>query len=391
MEKKLVRIADTVLDLEPYAVSGELDPSLGNDPEFLKLNENETTIKPSTAAIDAINDYLIGRSLSWYPDSDSKELNDKLSFYTGLPADHISCFPGGEAALENLIRAYLEPGTEMMVVTPISPYIRNVAGNTGARLIEVVHNDPLSPSIETVIDNINRRTRLIYIGNPSDITGAMFSEAELIFLLAYAERSMVVVDETSFEFTGFSASELIRRFPNLAVTRSFSRGFGLASLRIGYLLTDPDNLKFSNKLKSPKSVNAIAQIAASAVLENLDFMKQFVAGVKDSSRFLENNLPELGYEYKISRANFFLLRVSDAGGAIGFLRENGILACDLSKYNQMDGFIRITIGTPSQMDRLILILSRMAKLFATGYNRNRIEQNQSVKIDKAKEHAIVNE
>ncbi len=380
MQRRLVRIANAVLDLEPYNATEGRYPRL-NDLRsgILKLDRNETTVGPSPAAVEAIKNFIINRPLNWYPDPDAEELKIKISQYVSHPPDHVSCYGGTDIALEHIARTYLEQGTEIVISAPVFSNVRVAAKSTGARVIEVYHPDAFNPGIETLVEHIGPRTRMIYISNPNDPTGALFSEAELVFLLAYAENVMIVVDEAYFEYCGRSAVDLVKRFPNLTIVRSFSNVFGLASLGVGYIISDPENLEFIQRIKTGYGLNSVAQIAAFAALENLDYTREYIVAVNQSKKVLSSNLPEIGYEFQMTPANFFLLRISEPGEATEFLEQEGIMVRHLAGIEQLEGYLRVTIGTPEQTDGLLLVLSRMAEQFATGFNRNRVVE----RVDKS--------
>jgi len=375
MLKKNVRIANAVLDLDPFE-SDDMDitqDQLGNGVQ--RMDRNESSRDPSPKAIAAIKNYLDSQPLSWYPDSEATELKNKLAEYTGMPVEFIGCFPGTNAALDYICRTFLEPGTEMLVSGPVFSRKLTAARTAGASILEICHEDPFAPGIEPIIDNINKRTRILYIGNPSETTGSFLTEAELVFLLAYAEQTMVVVDESFFEYSGFSAVEMTRKFPNLAVIRSFSHAFGLGALKVAYAITDPENLDYIRRLEPESGIDTVSQIAAQAVLDDVEYMRDYADEVASSRKILSSSLPEIGYEFYIAPANFIVLKVTDSALAVDFMKNNGMKVRDLSEIKQMQDHIRITIGVPRQTDNLLLLLSRMAEQFATGFNRNKTERS----------------
>jgi histidinol-phosphate aminotransferase len=370
MQRRLVRVANAVLDLEPYHPSNQkplfLDPAL----HPLKLDWNESTIPPAPAAVEAIKEFILNGPLNWYPDVEARELRNKLSSYVSLPVDCISCFGGSDMALEYIARTYLEPGTEAIMSAPTYDNFRVFAQSTGASVTPVYHDDHFDPKVETLINHIGPRTRMIYICNPNNPTGGLLTEAEIVFLLAYAERTMVVVDEAYFEFCSRTVADLVNRFPNLVVVRSFSKAFGLAALRVGYALSNPANLEFINRIKVGKNLNALAQAAAVAALDSLNYVREYIVGVNQSKKILTQNLAQIGYRFRLTPANFFLLEVSEARQAIELLEEEGIFVRDQSRVPGLEGYVRVTIGTPDQTDRLLLTLSRLADKLATGANRS---------------------
>ncbi|UCE65738.1 MAG: histidinol-phosphate aminotransferase family protein [Candidatus Zixiibacteriota bacterium] len=377
MQKRLVRIANAVLDLEPDEPekAGYRDGDI--DPSALRLNNNESMVGPSPEVMSAIKNFLDNGLLNRFPDPRAARLKSSIAQYSGMPDEYIGCYPGTGISLENILRVFLEPGAEMLISGPVPADRVTAARSAGSSVAEANFDNPFSPSLEPIIDNIRRRTRILYLGNPSEYIGSFFSEAELVFLLAYAENTMIVIDESYFEFSGFSVADLVRKFPNLTVIRSLSHAFGLAALNVGYVITDPENLDFINRLSAGTAIDAISQIAAEAALKDRDYMRKYVSMVNRSKDLISSNLPEIGYDFYISPANFFILRVSDPKSTCEYLKNNGVLVKDLSEIKQLEGYIRITIGMPEESDRLLLLLSRTAERFATGFNRNRITRSLS--------------
>jgi histidinol-phosphate aminotransferase len=373
MEKKLVRIAKGALEIESCSRSRTVqEPS--PSATLLKLDENENTVGPSPEVSEALNEYLRTRPLNWHKGARPEEqLRRKISEYLSLPQEAISCFNGSLGAADSIIRTYLEPGTEMIVDSPSDRDVQNLAFSVGADIVSIEHANPLRPQIETVINRITPRTRMIYLSNPNGLTGAAYSESEIIFLLAYAERVMVVVQEDFAEFCGCSMTDLVMRFSNIAVIRSFSGAFGLASLPAAFVLTDPDNIEFIDRLKIANVISDAACVAACAALDDSAHTRKYVQAVDQSKRMLVSNLPQLGFDFHLGPANFILLKVADAHAAAKLLTDQGVLIGDFSYHDSLQGYIRITLGTPSQMERLLMILSRMAASLATGFNRNRQE------------------
>lgn len=383
MQKRLVRVANAVLDLEPYDLGKRKSRVTDSPGGLLRLDRNETTTGPSPAVAEAIKDFLNTKQLNWYPDPEALELRQKISEYTSLPPDFIGCYAGAGLALEHIFRTYLEMGTEIVISGPVSVDLLKSAQSTGARLIEIEYENPFEPKIEEIVNRITSRTRAVYIKTPNEYTGTTFNEAELIFLLAYAERTMIIIDEEFFEYTGLSMADLTSRFLNLTVVRSFANAFGLASLKAAYILTDPENLHFLERIKGDRGPDSIAQIAALAVLDDLDYARQCVVAINESKKILTDNLPDVGYKFRMAPGNFMLLDVSKNAEFVEALEKQGIRVLNLSGNSGLEGTLRITIGTPEQTDRLLLALSRIAERFATGLNRNRlVKTDEKVKNEK---------
>jgi histidinol-phosphate aminotransferase len=390
MQKKLVRVAAPVLDMESGTMVSKRYPRLTDlRSAVLKLDRNEMTTAPSPRVIEALHKAIATRPLNLYPDSDAEDLRIKISEYVSLSPDHISCFGGDDIALDSIARTFLDKDTEIIVNSSDFSRIRHAAAAVGARLIDAYHDDPFRLAIESLIDKIGPRTRMIYISNPDDSSGAVFSEAEIVFLLAYAERIMVLIDEAYFEYCGVTVAELTKRFSNLMVVRTFSKAFGLAALKAAYVISDPENLEFIARIKPAESMGVPDQMAAMAALDDLDYTRGYVAETEGSKESLSKGLSQAGYEFSISPANFLLLKVSYPAEAAEALQQEGILVQNLSGIARLQDFLRITIGTPDQMDRLLQILGRMADRFATGLRRNGLIDRADIAVRRMKKPVIV--
>lgn len=348
------------MDLEPYKVSNQKPLFMDKSDNPLKLDWNESTIPPSPKVIDAIQSALINSNLNWYPDVEATELRRRLAEYTGLPVEYISCFGGSDMALEYTCRTYLEPGSSVVLSAPTYDNFRVYAQSTGASIVQSYYKNPFHPNARTLLNSITAKTRLVYICNPNNPTGAMMSEKEIGRLLEQAPQQMFVVDEAYFEFCNQTVAHFVEKYSNLIVVRSFSKAFGLASLRIGYILTDPANLEYIHRIKVGKNVSVIAQKAAIAALSNLSYTEAYIKQIGESKQMLSERLRQLQCEFHITPANFFLIRLNNPQNAIRTLEEHKIFVRDRSTVVQLEGFVRITIGTPEQTERLLTVLKKLS-------------------------------
>jgi histidinol-phosphate aminotransferase len=372
MEKRLVKISQAALDIErpPHTVS-----EIRTMPGLLKLDENENMVGPTPRVGEAIAEHLRCRPLAWHDTADCEQnLKGMLSNHLNIPQEAFSCFHGSSAALECITRTYLEPGAEALIDSPCDNDIIALIHSSGAKVTKAIHTDPLEPQIETLINYINPKTRMIFLSNPNELSGATYSASEIVFLLSYAERIMVVVQEEFVEFTGVSIADLAVRFPNLIVIRSLANAFGLAALDAAYLVTDPENIEFINRLKFSTGMNSLAGAAACAALDDLTHLKAYIHAVEQSKQILLSNLPQTGFRFRLNPTNFMLLQVSDSAQAVRLLADERIFVRNLSSQSQLDGYLRITIGTPAQTEMLLLALGKLADKLATGMNRNLSEK-----------------
>jgi histidinol-phosphate aminotransferase len=358
MTKKLVRIARNVLDIEKMESDNRRLQVIEKAEQPLKLDSLDSSVAPPIASLAAIEDFLRKKRLNWQPDSQCDNLKSKIAEYVRLSEDFISCFASADLALNAITRTYLEGGSKALNVSSGPNSFTYHCLSNGADSIIVAFDDPFEFSIETVINNICPRTRMIYLSNPDILTGATLTEAELIFLLAYAENAMVVVDESLVEYYGRSAAELTNRFANLTIIRTFSSIFGLASLGTSYIITDPDNLEFIQRLSSGMYPDALAQSASAAALCDLNHIRQNYISTGQSKKILAQNLPLLGFEFHIGSGNSFLLKVDDPFELVDMLEQEEIYISSINLTGKLAGFARISIGNPIQTDRLLGALGK---------------------------------
>jgi histidinol-phosphate aminotransferase len=360
MNKKSVKVAPHILDLEEYDY--DMQQTTANCPDdrtFLKLDRNEATIIPSPEVAKAIIKALDSFSLNHYPDSKSKELRARLAEYAGIDTNSIACFANMSAMIDTITRTYLHPGLEALSIGPAEPFFAQSVAGTGAEAVFTNHVNPFEPNVEEAILSITPKTRLIYIANPNSLTGAMLTETEIVFLLAYAESAMFVIDESYFEFCSRTIIDQIREYPNLTVLRSFARAFALAGFDTSCLITQPANLRFLNRLGNHKEPDTLAQVAAIAALEDINYTANFIRLVNESKKMLLDNLPRLGYEFQISPANYFIIKVNDPDSMQETLAQNSIFVNNMFCLSGFQNYLRITIGTPTQTGILLDILARM--------------------------------
>lgn len=357
--KQPVKTARAVMDLAPYKVSNQKPLFMKQSENPLKLDWNESTISPSPKVAEAIFEATTSYNLNWYPDVEARELRQKLSEYTGLETEFISCFGGSDMALEYIVRTYLESGTTVLMSAPTYDNFRVFAQSTGATVIQVTYDNPFEPDVSRLLNSISARARLVYICNPNNPTGAMFSKREIRTMLEKAPQCMFVIDEAYFEFCGETAVNLVKSFNNIIVARSFSKAFGLAALRIGYILSDPENLEYIHRIKVGKNVSLLAQIAAMAALEDEQYTLDYISEINDSKEILTEEMAKLGFEFVITPANFMLVKFADPAKGVEQLENNGIFIRDRSTIPQLEGYVRISIGTLEQTVRLIEALAEM--------------------------------
>lgn len=332
-------------------------PPLEGRAGSLRLDFNENTAGPSPAVCRALA-RLTPEQISSYPEYQAAER--RLARHFGVRPEQFLSTNGTDDALRLVNDAFTEPGSRVLLVEPAFAMYRFYAELAGARVLAVRYDDRLRFPLERVLDALRRRPRLFFLANPNNPTGGLIRPAELGRILRAAQRTYVVVDEAYFEFAGVTALPWLGRYPNLIVTRTFSKTAGLAGLRLGCLFSNPEVVLALRQVRSPYSVNAAALAAALAAVRDKGTLVRYARAVVRARGELECALRRLGIATFPSAANFVLVDFgARAPELLARLRRRGILLRNRQNDFGRVGWVRITVGTPPQMRRLIRALEKL--------------------------------
>jgi histidinol-phosphate aminotransferase len=325
----------------------------------LRLDFNENTEGCSARVLERIHQ-LTADELARYPEREPVE--QIVANHFGLPPEQVLLTNGIDEAIHLLCEAYLEPLDEVIVVTPTFSMYEIFAEATGARVVRVQSGVDLRFPFEQVLQAITGETKLIAIASPNNPTGGVASRTELLAIAAAAPQAAVMVDEAYFEFHGKTVVSDVAGQTTLFVARTFSKAYGLAGLRIGILVGPREQMPMVRRVSSPYSVNAVALAALPVALADSTYVSDYVAQTKAGRKRLEQELSKVGIQWWPSEANFVLFRVGSAHrDFVLTMKQRGMLVRDRSADPGCDGCVRITIGTPMQMDHC---LSALRAVFA---------------------------
>lgn len=326
---------------------------LGLDPAgIIKLASNENPHGPSPRAVAAAKRALEHGEL--YPDGGCFALRQKLAAVYGLNADQFIVGNGSNEILELLGHVFVGAGDEVVMGAPAFVVYKLVTLLFGAKAVEVPlvsHRHDL-PAIARAI---TPKTKLVFIASPNNPTGTANMEKEIVdFVRALPEHVICVVDEAYAEYVENPPDlrPLIREGKKVVCLRTFSKIYGLASLRVGYGYTSAEIAALLNRVRQPFNVNAIAQAAAVAALDDREFTAKCAWENRAGLAQLEQGLRALGLEVVPSVANFLLAKVGDGARVFDALQRRGVIVRPLQPY-KMSEWIRITVGTREQNARLL--------------------------------------
>jgi histidinol-phosphate aminotransferase len=353
--------------MKPYKiVSHETWKNRHSDPVF-KLDWNENFAKPSPLVYARLAEALNKFPLNWYPDTNNKALLQKLSEYNGLNKDCITYMGGSDVCIENILDTYLRAGDKMIVVYPTYDQVRAYAEIRGIRVDYFFIKDFRFLDIEQLVDFIRDRSdklRCLYLCNPNNPTGHLTDKSKIQKLLDEFQHILFIVDEAYYEFSGVSVKDLIDR-ENLIITRSFSKAFALASLRIGYIISSPKNISWINNVRNPKNINMLSQVAAIAALEDLDYLDKTVISINWAKRTLYRFFKDNGIHFYPSEANFILFKSHSPKILLKRLKDQSIYLRDFSHLKYLENHMRLTIPTKDGVEDLLKALNKNLELLAS--------------------------
>ena len=344
---------------EPGKPIEDVARELGLDPAgIIKLASNENPLGPSPLAIEAAKKALTQGEL--YPDGGCFALRQKLAVRHGLAPEQFVVGNGSNEILELLGHVFLRPGDEVVMGSPAFIVYKLVALLFGARAVEVPlvnHRHDLAALARAVTP----RTKVVFLPSPNNPTGTANTEAEILaFVRALPEHVVFAFDEAYAEFLDNppDVRPLIAEGRKVVGLRTFSKIYGLASLRVGYGYASPELAGLLNRVRQPFNVNAIGQAAALAALDDADFVARTRATNTAGLRQLEAGFTARKLEWVASEANFLLVKVGD--GARGFveLQKRGVIVRPMKPYG-MPEWLRVTVGTEAHNARLLAALDEV--------------------------------
>ena len=358
-----MRINPNIAGLTPYQPGKPIDEvtrELGLS-EVIKLASNENPRGPGAAVVEAIGSAC--DTLSLYPDGNAFYLKQALAKHIGVAADQLTIGNGSNDVLDLAARCALTPGAEAIVAEHAFVVYRLATVAAGGTLVEVPAAN-YGADLSAMLDAISEATAIIFLANPNNPTGTWVGKGELTaFLDAVPEHIWVVLDEAYLEYVDNAdypnGVSLLPRYPNLLVTRTFSKIYGLASLRVGYAVSAPETADLLNRVRQPFNVNSLALAAAEAALGEAEFVADSRRLNAEGMANVVAGLADLGLSYIPSVGNFVSFDVGvPAGQAHQALLAEGVIVRAVAEYG-LPTHLRVTIGLANENARFLAALGRV--------------------------------
>ena len=349
---------------EPGKPEEELKRELGLS-EIVKLASNENPLGPCPAAVRAIIEDL--KNLNRYPDGNSYYLKEKLSRSLGVEPKNLFVGLGSNEALDIISRAYLRPGFNAVYSEKSFAVYPIVVQLSGAEHRVVKVKDNYYMDLKAHLDAIDERTAVVFLANPNNPTGTAFTRREFeAFLRDFPDDVLLVLDEAYYEYAvgaGFDVPNGVEYIyeKNLVVTRTFSKIYGLAGLRLGYAVAREEIIRDMNRIRQPFNVTRPAQVGGAAALDDRAFIKHSQVVNEEGKKYLYKEFEKLGLEYVPTCANFILVKVGFPSREVfNRLLKKGVIV------RAMDGYgfpehIRVTVGT---MRENIIFINKLREVLS---------------------------
>jgi len=350
-----------ILDLDPYVPGKpltEVQREYGLS-EVVKLASNENPWGPPPRAVAAMAEALA--DLHRYPDGGCRDLAAAQAAHLGCDPDELVFGNGSNEVIEFLVKAFVRPGDRVITSHPsFLMYEKFVQVHGGENLVVPLRE--MRHDLDAVADAVDERTRLVFLDNPNNPTGTMVRPAEFdAFLRRLPDHVLVVLDEAYVDFVEeadrLDVVALVRsEGPGVAALRTFSKGFGLAGVRLGYGIVHREVAGVLHRVRQPFNVNTLAQVAALAALEDLGHLRHTVEATRAGMAMLRSELEAMGCRTHPSHTNFFLVDVrTDATALFRRMLAQGVIVRSMAAYGYPT-HLRITVGTPEENEKLLAAL-----------------------------------
>ncbi len=325
-----------------------------------KLASNEIPFRP-TYINKAVNKEL--KNINRYPESSCFYLRQKLAKNLDVTTDSIVFGNGSDEIITLALKTFIEKQDEVIVAFPTFLIYQIQSQLFGAKVVKIPLKNYVN-YLDKIIEKINKKTKIIFIANPDNPTGIYFNQNQIMnFIRKVPKNILLFFDEAYFEFAPDDFPNLIKLLKtrkNILVTRTFSKAYGLAGLRIGYAVTGKKIAELLNKVREPFNINRIAQVAAQAALENKDFAKKIVNFTNKEKNYFYKSFDRLNISYQRSATNFILVNFKkNTKKLYQYMLNNGVIVRELSRWG-LTNYFRVTVGTNLQNKNFIKLLKNYA-------------------------------
>lgn len=358
-------VSESILSISPYKPGKPIEELAREHgvTDAIKLASNENPLGPSPKAMEAVRKAL--DAVHRYPDGACHELVAKLSAKLAVSPREIVIGNGSDDIIAMLTRAFLQPGDEAVIADPTFLMYEISIKTSGARIIKVPVEESLGVRIDALLGAIGKRCRLVFLCNPNNPTGAVVSTGDFSRLLdGLPEDALLVVDEAYMEFVrdpDCARSLVLRATADhpIVTLRTFSKAYGLAGLRVGYGVMPAWVADVLHRVRQPFNVNTLAQVAATAALDDREFLERSIRCVHEGIDWMQRQIAAMGLRCYPTQSNFFLIDVGKSADEVfEAMLRHGVIVRSMRAYGY-PACIRVNAGTPRENERFVEALRKV--------------------------------
>ena len=355
-------------NLAPYKVASQevWEASDVDRKLILKLDWNESTIPPSPKVKERLIKLVENENIYFlYPSTNNQEILYRLSLYNNLPLNNVQYFASSDTLHEYLVRMYISVRDPILILGPTYDNFRLTCQSQGADLYYFNYPPDFKLNEQEFINKIQVLSpSLVYICNPNNPSGTLLCRKFLKKLISQFSDVIFLIDEAYFEFSKETLAKEVIKFSNLFISRTFSKAFGLANFRVGYLISHIQNIQQISKIRNPKNVTTFAQEAVLGALSDIEYMENYVAQVIKAREFFSKQLEKVEFINQVlpSEANFVLVEFKNIEWKIktfDYLRKKSVFVRNLMHSESLINTLRITVGTESQMKYVLKLIKEL--------------------------------
>ncbi|MDO6596745.1 histidinol-phosphate transaminase [Oceanihabitans sp. 2_MG-2023] len=336
---------ETIKSLEPYSSARDEYTASSQEMVFLDANENP-----------------FSTNVNRYPDPQQNLVKQELSKINNISVANILLGNGSDEVLDLIFRAFCEPNQDNVITLPPTYGMYSVLANINAiQNNKIALTKEFQPAVNQVLETANTKSKILFLCSPNNPTGNSFNTSEVETLLNNFP-GLVVIDEAYIDFSeNISWMQRLAEFPNLIITQTLSKAYGMAGIRLGVCYASAEIIAILNKIKPPYNVNALTQQKALSRLQNMEAVTSEINNIKEQRSLLISALKDVSYISKIypSDANFLLLKVDDANQRYQQLIDKNIVIRNRSNQVLCEDCLRITVGTAQENQTLIQALKSL--------------------------------
>lgn len=348
-----------VKHLNPYQCTPQsiwkFQPQMWN--EIIKLDWNESTIEPSPLVKESMEKFV--RNVDFfhlYPSTYNEVLLEKLARYAKVPKINVQCFAGSDTLQEYVVKSFINPREKVILIWPSYDNFRSTCEAAGAELRFYQLDAPFVFDRDAFSEYLlMEQPKMVYICNPNNPTGAYIDKRDLEKLMQTFPNILFFIDEAYAEFAKDTANQLVLGYDNLLISHTMSKAFGLANIRFGYLIGGVSLIDFINRVRNPKNISSITQIAAEAALDDVAYMWKYVDQVLENRLWFSDRINGISSDFLKaydSKGNFILVQCRnpyEKRKIYQSLCKQNIYVRELAQNDFMERCLRITIGTMREM------------------------------------------